>query len=225
MAVTVQKVVILCDGLSWNTWAPWEALNCLVVEESCVSFIRGHFKEIFTLLAISLLPVLLCLFSNWNILLSSHFMVWRTKSIANHWWNHTTMSMSHSWWAQESRLSLEDFMAVKAGRGLKRILGRLSFFFLFFLCNVLVFLFPSLTVLLLLHWYLFSQSFLFLLFLPCLLLFVHTYLGVAVYMERKRWAMPWHRGPEDNWDSATAFSGRKEGREAVFHPSHPLLVD
>lgn len=77
------------------------------------------------------------------------------------------------------------------------------------MCN-LVFLFYSLTVLLLLGYLLYP--FFFLLFFPCLLLFVHTYLGVAVYVERKRWAMPWHRGPgERTENTATSFSGRKEG--------------
>lgn len=127
------------------------------MEKSCVSFIRGHFKEIFTLWAISLLFVLLCLFSDWSILLSSHFMVWRTKLIANHWWNH---SMCHLWWAQESDWVWRTlWVEAKGERGLKRILGLFLSFFLVNLDCVTVFLFSSLTVTLLLGWYLSSSFF------------------------------------------------------------------
>lgn len=66
-----------------------------------VSFVRGHFKEIFTLWTIR---VVICssvsVFKQKHVLLSSHFMVWRTKSITNAWWNHS-MSL---WWIQESGL-------------------------------------------------------------------------------------------------------------------------
>lgn len=174
-----------------------------------VAFVRGHFKGIFTLWTIR---VVICssvsVFKQKHILLSSHFMVWRTKSIT------CLVKPQYVSFVKDPEVRLSQ------GEDGEKDPIYLSFFSLCksWLCN-LVFLLSSLTVLVLLGWYLFFVLYFFLLlsllFFPCLLLFIDVYLGVAcVSMERKRQAMPWHRGPEERTEITVAsFTGRRGGKE------------